>query len=103
MFLMLFSIFHIDLKLPYFSFQLFKNPRNTRDCFHPGVRNIAPIALQTDQEIGAARILKTMISYVWPKDQPGLRARVILALCLLLGAKVCTLYIAVVNLVDLIL
>ncbi|ELU13186.1 hypothetical protein CAPTEDRAFT_149358 [Capitella teleta] len=48
---------------------------------------MAPTMLPADKEIGAGRIIKTMLSYVWPRDQPGLRARVVVALSLLLGAK----------------
>lgn len=78
------------IQVIYFIFQLLlRQPKNARDCFHPGVGSMAPTMLPADKEIGAGRIIKTMLSYVWPRDQPGLRARVVVALSLLLGAKVC--------------
>lgn len=38
-------------------------------------------------EVNSARILSAMLSYVWPKDRPDLRARVAISLGLLAGAK----------------
>ena len=34
------------------------------------------------------KIIKEMFTYVWPKDNPEIKARVVLAVSLLLGAKV---------------
>ncbi|XP_030595645.1 iron-sulfur clusters transporter ABCB7, mitochondrial isoform X2 [Archocentrus centrarchus] len=39
------------------------------------------------KEVNSAQILSAMLSYVWPKDRPDLRARVALSLGLLAGAK----------------
>nr|XP_008121316.1 PREDICTED: ATP-binding cassette sub-family B member 7, mitochondrial [Anolis carolinensis] len=39
------------------------------------------------KEIDARKILKAMLSYVWPKDRPDLRARVAISLGFLAGAK----------------
>lgn len=39
-------------------------------------------------EINSTKILSAMLSYVWPKDRPDLRARVAISLGLLAGAKV---------------
>ena len=36
--------------------------------------------------------LKSLLPYVWPKDRPGLRLRVLISLALLAGAKVVTVY-----------
>ncbi|XP_039264608.2 iron-sulfur clusters transporter ABCB7, mitochondrial-like [Styela clava] len=38
--------------------------------------------------VGAKKILKFMMSYVWPKDKPQVRKRVVLSLSLLAGAKI---------------
>ncbi|KAM4621085.1 iron-sulfur clusters transporter ABCB7, mitochondrial [Polymixia lowei] len=40
------------------------------------------------KEVNSATILSAMLSYVWPKDRPDLRARVAIALGLLAGAKI---------------
>uniref|UniRef100_A0A1A7Z733 Iron-sulfur clusters transporter ABCB7, mitochondrial n=1 Tax=Iconisemion striatum TaxID=60296 RepID=A0A1A7Z733_9TELE len=39
------------------------------------------------KEVNSAKILSAMLSYVWPKDRPDLRARVAISLGLLAGAK----------------
>ncbi|XP_015256337.1 PREDICTED: ATP-binding cassette sub-family B member 7, mitochondrial [Cyprinodon variegatus] len=39
------------------------------------------------KEVHSAKILSAMLSYVWPKDRPDLRARVAISLGLLAGAK----------------
>uniref|UniRef100_A0A8C1JHY7 Iron-sulfur clusters transporter ABCB7, mitochondrial n=1 Tax=Cyprinus carpio TaxID=7962 RepID=A0A8C1JHY7_CYPCA len=39
--------------------------------------------------VNSSKILGAMLSYVWPKDRPDLRARVAISLGLLAGAKVC--------------
>ncbi|KAK1804189.1 hypothetical protein P4O66_020232 [Electrophorus voltai] len=40
------------------------------------------------KEVNSAKILSAMVSYVWPKDRPDLRARVAISLGLLAGAKI---------------
>lgn len=40
------------------------------------------------KEINSTQILSAMLSYIWPKDRPDLRARVAVSLGLLAGAKV---------------
>jgi hypothetical protein len=37
-------------------------------------------------------IIKQLMRYVWPKDDNGVKARVVIALGLLVGGKVCTLF-----------
>uniref|UniRef100_A0A3B5A914 Iron-sulfur clusters transporter ABCB7, mitochondrial n=1 Tax=Stegastes partitus TaxID=144197 RepID=A0A3B5A914_9TELE len=39
-------------------------------------------------EVNSTQILSAMLSYVWPKDRPDLRARVAISLGLLAGAKI---------------
>lgn len=52
------------------------------------IRNFAITSPQM-KEVNSAQILSAMLSYVWPKDRPDLRARVAISLGLLAGAKVC--------------
>lgn len=40
------------------------------------------------KEVNSTQILSAMLSYVWPKNRPDLRARVAISLSLLAGAKV---------------
>ena len=40
------------------------------------------------KELSPLPIIKTMVKYIWPRDQPALKARVVAALSLLVGAKV---------------
>eukprot|EP00794_Sanderia_malayensis_P000664 gene664-1332_t len=39
------------------------------------------------KELNALPIIKTMVGYVWPKDKPALKLRVVTAFSLLIGAK----------------
>ena len=39
-------------------------------------------------EISGWKIVRVMLKHVWPKDQPSLKARVVIAVGLLFGAKV---------------
>ncbi|XP_060936294.1 iron-sulfur clusters transporter ABCB7, mitochondrial [Limanda limanda] len=39
------------------------------------------------KEVNSAKILSAMLTYVWPKDRPDLRARVAISLALLAGTK----------------
>ena len=41
----------------------------------------------TVEEVSTYKIINTMLSHVWPKEQPALKARVVGALTLLVGAK----------------
>lgn len=42
------------------------------------------------KDVDTRKIIKAMLSYVWPKDRPDLRARVAISLGFLGGAKVRT-------------
>ncbi|XP_060568714.1 iron-sulfur clusters transporter ABCB7, mitochondrial-like [Ruditapes philippinarum] len=62
---------------------------NSRSCFHPGASTFAPNELKgVKDEPHAKDIIKSMFSYLWPKDKPEIKARVMLALGLLVGSKV---------------
>jgi len=60
-----------------------------RTCFHPGVGSTGHTTTYTQfgKDVGSNHILKQMLSFVWPKDKPWIRRRVVLALGLLIGAK----------------
>ena len=50
-------------------------------------------------EVGSAHtpsnmeVLKQLLRYLWPEGEPALRARVVVSIALLLGAKVCSVYV----------
>lgn len=54
------------------------------------------VAFPQLKEINSTQILSAMLSYVWPKDRPDLRARVAVSLGLLTASKV-SLYVAVIK------
>ena len=41
------------------------------------------------KDLAGWKILKEMVKHIWPRNQPGLKARVVAAFGLLVGAKVC--------------
>ena len=40
-------------------------------------------------------VLKQLLRYLWPEGEPALRARVVASVALMLGAKVCSVYVPV--------
>ena len=40
-------------------------------------------------------VLRQLLRYLWPAGEPGLRARVVASLGLMIGAKVCSVYVPV--------
>jgi len=57
-----------------------------RTCMHPsGFTDDVKGVKKSSQ---GKKIIKEMFTYVWPKDNPEIKARVVLAVSLLLGAKV---------------
>ncbi|XP_056625470.1 iron-sulfur clusters transporter ABCB7, mitochondrial [Triplophysa dalaica] len=59
-----------------------------RPCWHGnagGGLNADPKNVMN--EVNTSKILRAMLTYVWPKDRPDLRARVVISLSLLVGAK----------------
>ncbi|ROI15844.1 ATP-binding cassette sub-family B member 7, mitochondrial [Anabarilius grahami] len=63
--------------------------RFERQCWHGhagGGLNADPKNVL--KEVHSSKILAAMLTYVWPKDRPDLRARVAISLTLLAGAKV---------------
>ncbi|TKS72483.1 ATP-binding cassette sub-family B member 7, mitochondrial [Collichthys lucidus] len=66
----------------------FGGSKNKRTCWHGnagGRLNADPKNVL--KEVNSAQILSAMLSYVWPKNRPDLRARVAISLGLLAGAK----------------
>uniref|UniRef100_A0A8B9LB38 Iron-sulfur clusters transporter ABCB7, mitochondrial n=1 Tax=Astyanax mexicanus TaxID=7994 RepID=A0A8B9LB38_ASTMX len=69
-----------------FPFQHLQIPERT--CWHGhagGGLNADPKNVL--KEVNSTKIISAMLSYVWPKDRPDLRARVAISLGLLAGAK----------------
>lgn len=65
------------------------NKQSVRRCYAPGVSKEAPIIVKGGkEEVSGWEIIKKMLNYVWPRDNPGIRFRVVIALCLLVGSKV---------------
>jgi ATP-binding cassette, subfamily B (MDR/TAP), member 7 len=56
----------------------------------PPLSKIPPLAKPLTEP---QKIIKTLLTYVWPKDHPGLRLRVAAALTLLIGAKVASIQV----------
>ena len=79
---------HLAILL-YFQDSLLKAKTNVRTCFHPGASSQEPNVVKGVQdEVKGRHIIGKMFTYVWPADKPGLRARVLVALGLLVGSKV---------------
>lgn len=84
------TIFYMRLRI-YF-FQSKQKPHGARDCFHPGASELAPNTVKLlEQNVTGWMVIRSMLKYVWPKDRPSHRVRVLVALGLLVGAKVQTL------------
>ncbi|XP_015906708.1 iron-sulfur clusters transporter ABCB7, mitochondrial [Parasteatoda tepidariorum] len=61
---------------------------DARPCFHPGASTllVSQVGIPS-KEMQGWTIVKKMFNYIWPKDKPEIRRRVVLALGLLVGAK----------------
>uniref|UniRef100_A0A4W6E3X3 Iron-sulfur clusters transporter ABCB7, mitochondrial n=2 Tax=Lates calcarifer TaxID=8187 RepID=A0A4W6E3X3_LATCA len=59
-----------------------------RTCWHGHAGGGLSADPKNLKEVNSAKILSAMLSYVWPKDRPDLRARVAISLGLLAGAKI---------------
>ncbi|GIX92365.1 ATP-binding cassette sub-family B member 7, mitochondrial [Caerostris darwini] len=61
---------------------------NVRPCFHPGASNLFTSQISVvSEDVKGWAIVKKMLTYIWPKDKPEIRKRVIISLGLLVGAK----------------
>nr|QST14982.1 ABCB7 protein [Diaphanosoma celebensis] len=71
-------------------------PRNTpwqgefRTCFHPGTPVLARESIglsEKEKNVSNLQVIRSMLKYVWPKDNPEIKKRVTLAMGLLVSAK----------------
>ncbi|XP_076398264.1 ATP binding cassette subfamily B member 7 isoform X1 [Megachile rotundata] len=76
------------LEIPWFTGGKSSQPK--RDCFHPGVSSLSheSLDLQDKKPVTSSDMIKAMLTYIWPRDDPEIRNRVKLAVSLLIGAKV---------------
>ncbi|XP_043276616.1 iron-sulfur clusters transporter ABCB7, mitochondrial isoform X2 [Venturia canescens] len=66
-----------------------KPGQQKRNCFHPGVSSLSRENGIVDSEpVNSSQMMKAMLGYIWPKDEPEIRKRVKIAVSLLVGAKV---------------
>ncbi|XP_046745534.1 iron-sulfur clusters transporter ABCB7, mitochondrial [Diprion similis] len=67
-----------------------KPGQQKRNCFHPGASSMSRDAISFGDRppVTSKDMIKGMLSYIWPKDDPAIKQRVQLALGLLVGAKV---------------
>ncbi|CAD6227189.1 GSCOCT00014075001.2-RA-CDS [Cotesia congregata] len=67
-----------------------KPGQQKRNCFHPGVSNLGEETLTSKDSspVTSSDMIKGMLSYIWPKDDPEIRKRVKLAVGLLAGSKI---------------
>ncbi|MDZ4736076.1 MAG: ABC transporter ATP-binding protein/permease [Rhodospirillaceae bacterium] len=59
------------------------------------MRNLMGSAGEGGGPSDARRTLKTLLPFIWPKDAPGLRARVVIACICLVAAKIATVYVPI--------
>ncbi|XP_034190012.1 ATP binding cassette subfamily B member 7 isoform X1 [Osmia lignaria lignaria] len=80
----------IKFPLPIPGFREGKSGQQKRDCFHPGVSSLSQesIDLQEKEPVTSSDMIKAMLQYIWPRDDPEIRNRVKVAVSLLIGAKV---------------
>ncbi len=62
--------------------------RVCRPRLHRRVQHSEHVVDESAGELAGWRILREMVRHVWPQNQPRLKARVVIALGLLIGAKV---------------
>ncbi|GBL99978.1 ATP-binding cassette sub-family B member 7, mitochondrial [Araneus ventricosus] len=59
-----------------------------RSCFHPGASSVLTSEIGAPKEnVKGWTIVKKMFTYIWPKDKPEIRKRVVLSVGLLISAK----------------
>ncbi|XP_041462333.1 ATP-binding cassette sub-family B member 7, mitochondrial-like isoform X1 [Lytechinus variegatus] len=69
-----------------------KLTHNPSHCFHAHGGGI-PAKVDVEDKVGGWEIIKAMLGYVWPKGDLAIKARVIVAMSLLIGAKVSNVYV----------
>ncbi|XP_041351479.1 ATP-binding cassette sub-family B member 7, mitochondrial-like [Gigantopelta aegis] len=69
--------------------KIFARKVGKRTCFHPGATTLSPNELANGgSDIRSWDIIRAMMSYIWPKDNKGIKIRVVIAIGLLVGSKV---------------
>ncbi|RWS14271.1 ATP-binding cassette sub-family B member 7-like protein, partial [Dinothrombium tinctorium] len=63
--------------------------KQLKRLWHPGHSDALPVNVKLASKVGGWTILKKMFRYVWPKDRPHIKRRVLISLGLLIIAKVC--------------
>ncbi|KAL1451965.1 hypothetical protein WDU94_006289 [Cyamophila willieti] len=60
-----------------------------RSCFHPGTTSLGTTSdIETaKEEVTSQEMIKSMLTHIWPKDEPQIRNRVKVAMGLLISAK----------------
>ncbi|GMT00652.1 hypothetical protein PENTCL1PPCAC_22826 [Pristionchus entomophagus] len=59
---------------------------NIRGCFHPGASS--QVIVKNEEALSGAQLVKKLLQFAWPRDNPSLRKRVVVAFGLLVTAKV---------------
>lgn len=78
---------------PSFTGHLFRRRVSVRGCFHPGVSGLSRDDLHlspptaAEDEISSRQMVRTMLRYVWPKDDMRTRRQVVGAVSLLVAGK----------------
>ncbi|XP_046391911.1 iron-sulfur clusters transporter ABCB7, mitochondrial isoform X2 [Ischnura elegans] len=66
-------------------------PTIPNGCFHPHAAHLSgtqpKVGLPDENKVTGMQMVKSMLSYIWPKDDPSIKNRVMLAVGLLMGAK----------------
>ncbi|KAG7199252.1 hypothetical protein KM043_018118 [Ampulex compressa] len=67
-----------------------KPGQQKRNCFHPGTSSLSRdgIDIQSKASVTSSDMIKAMLRYIWPEDDPEIRKRVKVAIGLLVSAKV---------------
>ncbi|ESO89111.1 hypothetical protein LOTGIDRAFT_154193 [Lottia gigantea] len=68
--------------------QVFQKKSQKRDCACSHVEAIPVSSNKASADIKTVEVLKALGTHVWPKDEKGIKPRVVIALSLLVGGKV---------------
>ncbi|VDN58325.1 unnamed protein product [Dracunculus medinensis] len=59
-----------------------------RGCFHPGANTLAPLKGFNDKQMTGWQLIRRILRYIWPEENWLIKRRVIIALVLLIAAKI---------------
>ncbi|XP_072022465.1 iron-sulfur clusters transporter ABCB7, mitochondrial-like [Amphiura filiformis] len=65
----------------------------TGGAFHSGSTGLSAKIEGVGDKVSGWEIVKNMLTYIWPKDEKGIKIRVMIALGLLVGSKVANVYV----------